>query len=229
MGCGLHGLRTSSAPKALPRAEAVCIFDAHDEHLDPGASLTPSADRRRAFRDPNLTLTLKLMKPQSAIAIALSFIATSTAMSQTALIAHRSHGGSNQSFAATGADNFGEMRRRIIDSVVRTSDTTAIEFTNEGQDTTYNNPYWNNPKISLDSLRRQFPGIKFIGFEKARKQARRVRVRKYRADAAIGAPYGTRPNDPNGTDRTPLLALLIGGTTAAIAFGTWRAEMRRRT
>lgn len=169
------------------------------------------------------------MKTHSAIAIALSFIATSAAMSQTALIAHRSHGGSVQSFSAAGADNFGDVRRRIIDSVVRTSDTTAIEFSNEGQDTTYNNPYWNNPKIGVDSLRKRFPEIKFIGFEKARKGVTRSRRHRRHADAAVSSPVVTRPDDPTGTDRTPLLALLIGGTTAAIAYGTWRAEMRRRT
>lgn len=170
------------------------------------------------------------MKTHSAIAIALSFVATSAAMSQTALIAHRSHGGSLQSFAAAGADNFGEVRRRFIDSVRRTSDTTAIEFSNEGVDTTYNNPYWNNPKISLDSLRKGFPGIKFIGFEKARKGATtRARRGRRHADAAIGTPTGTWPNDPNGTDRSPSLALLIGGAVASLAYGTWRAETRRRT
>jgi hypothetical protein len=130
-------------------------------------------------------------------AIAICSAPSPRAFSQTQLIAHRSHGGAIESFKAGREDDFGtspEMEYRmskkglsigIIDSVIRLSDTSAIEIgrgtmspgseargiPGTVRDTVYRDHYWNNPRIPVDSLRKLFPEITFIGFERPRKHA----------------------------------------------------------
>ncbi|MEP7218237.1 MAG: hypothetical protein ABI876_04945 [Bacteroidota bacterium] len=116
-------------------------------------------------------------------AIAMMFAASPYAFSQTQLIAHRSHGGDNESFRAAREDGFGEtaemnyrMSKKgfsigVIDTVIRLSDTSAIEISTvrRMKDTVYRDEYWNNPHIKVDSLRKLFPTISFIGFDKRKK------------------------------------------------------------
>lgn len=97
----------------------------------------------------------------SAVFVAVSVsIGAGMLRAQTALVAHRSHSGSDASFVFAGTDNFGLGPERI-DSVQRLTDSTVIKFTNEGADTVIHR-MWSNPGISIDSLSRRWPGIKFI-------------------------------------------------------------------
>jgi hypothetical protein len=116
-------------------------------------------------------------------AIATMFALPSHVFSQTQLIAHRSHGGGDESFRAEREDDFGNspemdyrMSKRgfsigVIDTVIRLSDTSAIEISTvrRMRDTVYRDEYWNNPQIKVDSLRKLFPTISFIGFGKPKR------------------------------------------------------------
>lgn len=96
----------------------------------------------------------------------LLLLACTPAFAQTKLVAHRSHGGSNATFTAREAGNFGEYEHRpVLRKVVKLSDTTAEEVYDFTRDTTVRHPYWNNPRIRVDSLRKLFPDISFEGYE----------------------------------------------------------------
>jgi hypothetical protein len=157
----------------------------------------------------------------SGIVIAgMLLVASTGAFSQTGMIAHRSHSGSGASFDPRGGDGFG-LPPKHIDSVVRISDTSTLEFSNYGADTVYNGNAWNDPKLSLDSLQRAFPKIRFIGFEEAEKQAHAgPQPMPSRGVAAAGPP----PSTGRGV---LLLAILGALAIPSLAYGIWRAETRR--
>jgi hypothetical protein len=140
---------------------------------------------------------------------------------QTRLIDLRSHSGSISSFHPDGPDNFGispEMAIHI-DSVQILSDTSAIEFTNRGVDTV-DHKFWNNPKISLDSLQRRYPGVKFIGFEQREHHAEIIHRKAGSICSVDNATIRRRAFAPVVTAASLLAAVL------AITF--WRGEKRRR-
>jgi hypothetical protein len=96
----------------------------------------------------------------------LLLLLCSQVFAQTKLVAHRSHSGTAATFSSREEGNFGWIEpRQILKKVIRLSDTTAIEVFDVGRDTTVRHPYWNNPRIRLDSLKKLFPDISFEGFE----------------------------------------------------------------
>jgi hypothetical protein len=160
-----------------------------------------------------------MMKISGIVIAGTLLVASTGALSQTGMIAHRSHGGSTASFDPRGGDDFG-LPPKYIDSVVRISDTSTLEFSNYGADTVYNGNDWNNPKLGLDSLQRAFPKIKFVGFEEAEKQEHAgLRSMPSRRVAAAAPPAPTG----NGV----LLAILGIIALPSLAYGIWRAEARR--
>lgn len=168
-------------------------------------------------------LNLQLMNISTVIAAVVLLAGSTHAFGQTKIIAHRSHDGSMESFVVDGEDNFG-LPPQTIDSVARISDTSAIEFTNFGVDTVYNHRLWNNPGISLDSLRTIYPGVNFKGFENGKK--------KNKADipgrgADVASSDIVRDTTPSGG--IPLLMLLGSMAVPMLAYGIWRTERRGKS
>jgi len=123
--------------------------------------------------------------------ISLSIILTLNSYCQTKVIAHKSRSGNMAYFSALkGPDNIGnppEMMENLRintmlypildtsfklpirhDSIIKLSDSLIIFIpadTLRPTKTITNNPLFTNPEISLDSIRRQRPGIIFIGFD----------------------------------------------------------------
>ncbi|MCU0435548.1 MAG: hypothetical protein MUC87_18965 [Bacteroidia bacterium] len=53
-----------------------------------------------------------------------------------------------------------------IDSIVFVNDTTVVQYTNMGSHVVHRHVIANDPKISLDSLKKIYPNTKLVGFEK---------------------------------------------------------------
>lgn len=100
---------------------------------------------------------------------------TTQIQAQTAAIAHKSHSGTAATMPALREGGFGNPPDQLV-RVVKISTTTIVEIKqsfssynlNYG-DTIKNHPYFCNPKISLDSLKRLFPHLQFEGFEQFEK------------------------------------------------------------
>ncbi len=156
------------------------------------------------------------------LAAAILCIGGTDLFCQTAIIAHRSHGGGMESFNANGGDKFG-MPPHVIDSVVRITDTSALEFSNFGVDTIYKGSNRIDPSLDVDSLRRAFPGINFIGFDKNLNQSEYLPKPGRARDAASA---DLRDDAGRGT-RMLLLALCAAVALPSLGYGIWRTEKRR--
>jgi hypothetical protein len=154
------------------------------------------------------------MRTSYLLTLGLLLVASGGVYGQTKLVAHRSHSGSLGTFSTKGAGNFGEFIhfKRIV-RVVKLTDTSAIEVSNEGLDTTRNHHYWNNPKIKVDSLRKLFPDISFEGYDRPAKPI-----------AAVTAPVSA--SQPGGILS---LALLSSTVMFLVAGGIWQSQRRRDT
>ena len=152
-------------------------------------------------------------------ALLLAFVVVMQASGQTEIVAHKSHDGTVRSFEIDGEDNFG-LPPKMLDSVFRISDTSAIEFSNFGIDTLHRHRHWNNPAIGLDSLRRLYPGVVFIGFEKKRK----AEIIRY---PERGAGYSGVQDAADS--RTGWLALLCSLAFPVVAYSIWRSERSRKS
>jgi hypothetical protein len=104
---------------------------------------------------------------------------------QTALIAHKSHSGNAKNFKTSFSGsfgrieppgNFGEPPARML-AVTKLSDTTVL-MKNErwwgsnefSQDTIYHHPIFNDPNITVDSLKKMFgQNVEFTNFEPKKK------------------------------------------------------------
>ncbi|MEO6047313.1 MAG: hypothetical protein ABIQ57_07555 [Candidatus Kapaibacterium sp.] len=172
----------------------------------------------------------------------MMFAASPYAFSQTQLIAHRSHGGDNESFRGAREDDFGNspemdyrMSRRglsigVIDTVIRLSDTSAIEI-GRGRmgietgrrltDTVYRDHYWNNPHVTTDSLRRLFPAITFIGFEK--KKTKKHADNGVDSDRGSTVAEGNKPSGEGERRGLMLMALCGAIVVPALAYGLRRS------
>ena len=114
------------------------------------------------------------MKTIAITVVAVILLVGTESSAQTKLVAHRSHGGSIATFVVDGADDFGnpppyppkeEYQEHLgVTRVVWLNDSSALQFSRFGQDTTVHHPYWNNPEIGVDSLRKIFPDISFEGY-----------------------------------------------------------------
>jgi hypothetical protein len=88
-----------------------------------------------------------------------------SANAQTERISALSHGG-NKDIKNSAHTLGGPEITLEIDSIVFINDTTVMQYTNFGNHVVINHPIANDPKISLDSLKKIYPGIKLVGFEK---------------------------------------------------------------
>ncbi|MCA6361509.1 MAG: hypothetical protein IM638_00590 [Bacteroidetes bacterium] len=89
---------------------------------------------------------------------------------QTERIAAQSHNGTVQ--AQTPGNIPGNPVIHLhIDSIVFVNDSTVRQYTNFGNHVVHHHPIANDPKISLDSLRKIYPDTKLVGFEKKKLQA----------------------------------------------------------
>jgi len=115
------------------------------------------------------------MKTQKLLIVLFLLSFCFTCFSQTKKIAHRSHSGKNSTFKPFNySDNFG-LPSRDIDSIIKISDKKIVEVPTFPQyykrDTINIKDYYmfKNPKISMDSIRKKYPDIKFVGFDKPKK------------------------------------------------------------
>ena len=102
----------------------------------------------------------------------------SSVFSQTKLIAHKSHSGKVKTFTAKAEGNFGlpsHYRLRRLDSLIRISDTLAVAYSSIREtnvvlkDTVrIDDPDYLGElsKMPIDDVKKRYPSIKFIGFEK---------------------------------------------------------------
>jgi hypothetical protein len=118
-------------------------------------------------------LNKNVMKLTKLIALVVLLMISLQAFCQTKLIAHRSHSGKIGTFRITNsADNFG-LPSEKIDSIIKISNTKILEISNRGnrgtfkiKDHPYFKFYFKNPQGSIDSLKKVYPKIKFVDFEK---------------------------------------------------------------
>ena len=104
---------------------------------------------------------------------------------QTKAIAFKSHSGNPAYFTYKGAGNFGLMEPAPrLDSIVKINDTTVVQFYNsiDGPymyDTMRNHPFWCDPNLNVDSLKKQnYPEVAFIGFTAKRKSNNQTQIVK---------------------------------------------------
>lgn len=102
----------------------------------------------------------------------IAFIASNLSIfGQTKIIALKSHSG-NSAFLENETDgNFGISPVRL-DSVVKIGPNCIVEIDNRGgRDTVFEHPSFLNSKITLEELKKQYPRIKFVGFEEDWKES----------------------------------------------------------
>lgn len=88
------------------------------------------------------------------------------ASGQTKLIALKSHSGELSALKNETDGNFGIVPARL-DSVIKIGPSCVVEINNHGfRDTIYEHPYFLNPDVSLNQLKKLFPRIHFVGFDK---------------------------------------------------------------
>ena len=111
-----------------------------------------------------------------------SLISVHFLMSQTKMIALKSHSGDVSSTEKYVDDEFGNPRIEFnlrIDSIIRISDSTVVQVSNMGRDTICHNPYLNDTTVSIQTLKYMYsPDIKFIGFEKNEKEEEEVKTKQ---------------------------------------------------
>lgn len=102
----------------------------------------------------------------------VAFIAaTLSIFGQTKIIALKSHSGNLESLKNETDGNFGISPVRL-DSVVKIGPNCIVEIDNRGgRDTVFKHPSFLNSKITLEELKKQYPRIKFVGFEKDWKES----------------------------------------------------------
>ncbi|HLP55412.1 MAG TPA: hypothetical protein VK151_10305 [Fluviicola sp.] len=130
----------------------------------------------------------------SILLLLLSPIAISA---QTALIAHKSRSGNPRSFTISFSRNFGETRPENLGTfgipparmvaVTKLSDTTVLIKNREwgAEDTSeltfYNHPIFNDPNMTVDSLKMIFGAdVEFINFEPKKVEERPIEPIEYK-------------------------------------------------
>ena len=156
---------------------------------------------------------------------------------QTKMIAHKSHSGGIESFSVNGSDNFG-LDMPDIDSVVRLTDTSVLRFPGlHGRvDTVYKGRSWPIDLFGdIDELRKGFPGTKFIGFDRKKKQSKYVPKPTRKRNSPARRDSSSRRTSPTiglmdesgYGDRMLLLVLGVSVALPSIGYGIWRSETRR--
>jgi hypothetical protein len=110
------------------------------------------------------------MLQKSILLLFCSFFALAI-RAQTTAIAHKSHSGKAATMPDVREGGFGLPSDQLV-KVVKISPTTIVEhrqsFRGDKEnftDTVKNHPYFCNPKIGLDSLKKMYSHITFEGFE----------------------------------------------------------------
>lgn len=109
------------------------------------------------------------------LTIILIVLIGNKAIGQTKIIAHKSHSGKMINFKAKNyPDNFG-LPPSSIDSIIKISETKIVEISHypfRSRDTMkieFSTYLFGYPKIPIDSIRKNYPYIKYIGFDKKKK------------------------------------------------------------
>jgi hypothetical protein len=111
----------------------------------------------------------------------ITFIALNLSIfGQTKIIALKSHSG-NSAFIENETDgNFGISPVRL-DSVVKIGPNCIVEIDNRGgRDTIFKHPSFLNPNIKLEELKKQYPRIKFVGFEEDWKESKGLKRKPHK-------------------------------------------------
>jgi hypothetical protein len=96
---------------------------------------------------------------------------------QTKIIALKSHSGDSESIKNETDGNFGISPVRL-DSVVKIGPNCIVEIDNfGGRDTVFEHPSFLNPNITLEELKKQYPRIKFVGFENDWKESNGLKTK----------------------------------------------------
>ncbi len=109
------------------------------------------------------------------ITVIILIVLSLSAKSQTRRIAHKSHSGKASTYSVFGKDNFG-LPSSKLDSVLKISDKKVVTYESYKYknakaiiDTLKEHYHFTNNTIGLDSLKKLYPGVKFIGFIKTNK------------------------------------------------------------
>ena len=110
--------------------------------------------------------------------ILVTFIALNLSIfGQTKIIALKSHSGNSESVENERDGNFGISPVRL-DTVVKIGPNCIVEIDNRGgRDTVFEHPSFLNPNITIQELQKQYPRIKFVGFEKDWKESNGLKTK----------------------------------------------------
>ncbi|MCU0435549.1 MAG: hypothetical protein MUC87_18970 [Bacteroidia bacterium] len=95
----------------------------------------------------------------------------------------------------------------VIDSIVFVNDSTVMQYTNMGGHVVHRHVIANDPKISLDSLKKIYPGTKLVGFEKKTVHAGVIKMAK-------------------AGEKSSLFMLIAFTVAAAAGLGWWQHKRR---
>ncbi|TND01484.1 MAG: hypothetical protein FD123_4255 [Bacteroidetes bacterium] len=139
-------------------------------------------------------------------------------VAQTKRIAHKSHSGSDAAFSNAGHDDFGNPPPRA-DTLIWINDSTVVQVDRwyRSRDTIVNHHYFQDPKVSLDSLKKIYPRTVFVGFENKKAPGKKEKNVK-RNSACINRGVSDEPGNTTGL----LVLILVAGT--AVAAWTWKSE-----
>lgn len=126
----------------------------------------------------------KLAKVTAGL-VAVLFLSVS-ANAQTERISALSHSG-NKDIKNSAHTLGGPEIILLIDSIVFINDSTVMQYTNMGNHVIHAHPIANDPKVSLDSLKKLYPGIKLVGFEKKTYKSEMLKMSTAKSGAAL--PY----------------------------------------
>jgi hypothetical protein len=150
---------------------------------------------------------------------------------QTKIIAHKSHSGTSEAFSASDDDNFGlspEFQSRL-DTVIKLTNNRVIEifhipaYENSERivDTMTNHPVFNNPEVSLDSMKKRYPNVEFIGFDQPVKTQKKSKKHRARASLSNMSFSNENTNGGSGTMMLTGISLLL---FMIIALLLWRSQ-----
>ncbi|MBL4755603.1 MAG: hypothetical protein JKY52_18675 [Flavobacteriales bacterium] len=162
------------------------------------------------------------MKAHATLTGVLLLLVSTYTCAQTKMIAHLSHSGNVNTFSFNGEGNFG-LREPRLQEIVKISDTAVVamfDFSYSGsrRDTLLNHALFSNPAISVDSLRRLWPSVDFVGFEDTFQPNDKKKQHEH-----------VLPNRPNGNNQhngIPILALSISILMVLLAFASSRSEVK---
>lgn len=151
---------------------------------------------------------------------------------QTKIIAHKSHSGTSGDFSVSDYDdNLGlslEFKLQL-DTVIKLTNNSVIEIFhlphNNSErivDTMTNHPVFNNPEVSLDSMKKRYPSVEFIGFDTPTKTQKKSKKQRMRASLYMSFSDEST-NKGSGLTILKGISLLLFVVTALLL---WRNQAR---